>query len=183
MKTRKIPLILLTISFLALLILACGKGYKTPADIDDKVAWLNAESAMPIFPFGTNPIYMMFHSADCPVTNDMLDKVFSRPEIIKYLNDNFTCISVMPDSIDSVRFVGEMATGKKLLEVFKVEGYPSHYFFNPQGYLKTAHTGFIELRVFKQLLKYVAEGYIEKYDLPAFLKMPEAQLDTIYGEF
>lgn len=175
--------ILLTISLLVILILACGKGYKTPADISDKVAWLDGESALPMFPFGTNPMYMMFHSADCPVTNDMLDEIFSRPEIIKYLNNNFTCISVMPDSIDSVRFVGEIATGKKLLEVFKVEGYPSHYFFNAQGNLKTAHTGFIELRVFKQLLKYVAEGYMEKYTLPVFLKMPEAKLDTIYGEW
>lgn len=173
----------LTISFVSLLVLACGKDYKTPADLTDKVAWLDAESAMPMFPFGTNPIYMMFHSADCPITNDMLDVVFSRPEIIKYLNENFTCISVMPDSIDSVRFVGEVATGKKLLEVFKVEGYPSHYFFDAQGFLKTAHTGFIELKVFKALLKYVGEGYIEKYTLPEFIAMPESQLDTIYGEW
>lgn len=183
MKTKKTFLILLTFSFIIILILACGKDYKTAADIEDKVAWLDAESAMPIFPFGTNPIYMMFHSADCPITNDMLDEIFSRPEIIKYLNENFTCISVMPDSIDSVRFVGELATGKKLLEVFKVEGYPSHYFFDAQGFLKTAHSGFIELRVFKQLLKYIAEGYIEKYDLPEYLELPEARLDTIYGEF
>ena len=183
MKTKYSLPILLTVLFLSILLLACGKGYKTPADIKDKVAWLDAESAMPIFPFGTNPIYMMFHSSDCPVTNAMLDKIFSRHEMIKYLNENFTCISVMPDSIDSVRFVGEVATGKKLLEVFKVTGYPSHYFFNAQGFLKTAHTGYIELRVFKQLLKYVAEGYIEKYTLPVFLEMPEAQLDTIYGEW
>ncbi len=183
MKTKYFLPILMTVLFLSILLLACGKGFKTPADIKDKVAWLDAESAMPIFPFGTNPIYMMFHSADCPVTNAMLDEIFSRPEMIKYLNENFTCISVMPDSIDSVRFVGEVATGKKLLEVFKVEGYPSHYFFNAQGFLKTAHTGYIKLRVFKQLLKYVAEGYIEKYTLPVFLEMPEAQLDTIYGEF
>lgn len=183
MNTKYFSQLFLLVSVIALLILGCGKDYKTPADIEDKVAWLDAKSAMPMFPFGTNPIYMMFHSADCPVTNDMLDKVFSRPEIIKYLNDNFTCISVMPDSIDSVRFVGEVATGKRLLEVFKVEGYPSHYFFNAQGFLKTAHTGFIELPVFKQLLKYVAEGYIEKYTLPVYLEMPEAQLDTVYGEW
>jgi thioredoxin-related protein len=174
---------LLIVSILAIIILGCGKDFKTPADIKDKVAWLDAESAMPLFPFGTNPIYMMFHSADCPVTNAMLDEIFSRPEMIKYLNEHFTCISVMPDSIDSVRFVGEMATGKRLLEAFKVEGYPSHYFFNAQGFLKTAHTGYIELRVFKQLLKYVAEGYVEKYTLPEFMEMPEAKLDTIYGEW
>ncbi|MCP4703131.1 MAG: hypothetical protein GY865_00855, partial [candidate division Zixibacteria bacterium] len=52
-----------------------------------------------------------------------------------------------------------------------------------QGALKTAHTGFIELVVFKQLLKYVAEGYINKYTLPEFIKMPESRLDTIYGEW
>jgi thioredoxin-related protein len=171
------------VSLILLLLIACGKDYKTPADIKDKVAWLDARSALPQFPFGTNPIYLMFHAANCPVTQDMREQIFSRPEIIKYLNEHFTCISVIPDSIDSVQFVGEVATGKKLLEVFKVEGYPSHYFFNPQGYLTTAHTGFIELRAYKQLLKYIAEGYIEKYDLPVFLKMPEAQLDTVWGRF
>ncbi len=177
---NKLPLI---ISLLLVLLIACGKDYKTPADIKDKVAWLDAVSALPQFPFGTNPIYLMFHSVDCPVTKDMREKIFSRPEIIKYLNEHFTCISVIPEKIDSVRFVGEVVTGKRLLEAFKVEGYPSHYFFNAQGYLTTAHTGFIELRVFKQLLKYIAEGYIEKYDLPVFLKMPEAQMDTVWGEF
>jgi len=174
----------LYISLLAiLLIIACGKDYKTPADIKDKVAWLDARSALPMFPFGTNPIYMMFHSADCPVTHDMIEQVFSRPEIIKYLNENFTCISVIPDSIDSIPFVGEIVDGKRLLDVFKVEGYPSHYFFDAHGYLKTAHTGFIELKTFKQLLKYVAEGYIDKYDLPTYMRMPEAQLDTVWGVF
>lgn len=166
-----------------LIFLACGKGYKTPADIKDKVAWLDAKSALPMFPFGTNPIYIMIHSKDCQYTDEMLENVFARPEIIKYLNDNFTCISLIPQEIDSVRFLGEWATGKRLVEAFKVQGSPSHYFFNSRGYLKTAHTGYIELRVFKQLLKYVAEGYMEKYDLPTFMKMPEAQLDTIWGEF
>ena len=174
---------LLSIFSILILFLACGKGYKTPADIDDKVAWLDAKSALPLFPFGTNPIYMMFHAKNCQYTDEMLENVFSRPEIIKYLNENFTCISVVPEEIDSVRFVGEMVTGRRLVEAFKVEGSPSHYFFNAQGYLKTAHTGYIELRVFKQLLKYVAEGYMDKYDLPTFMKMPEAQLDTVWGKF
>ncbi|MCP4704568.1 MAG: hypothetical protein GY865_08155, partial [candidate division Zixibacteria bacterium] len=63
MKIRYFIRFLLSILVLLILVLACGKDYKTSADVKDKVAWLDAESAMPMFPFGTNPIYMMFHSA------------------------------------------------------------------------------------------------------------------------
>jgi len=174
---------ILLLLFIATIFLACGKDYKTPADISDKVAWLDGKSALPQFPFGTNPIYIMIHSPDCQYTQEMLDNVFARPEIIKYMNEHFTCISVVPQDIDSVRFLGEWVTGRRLIDAFRVEGSPSHYFFTPQGYLKQAHTGYIELPVFKMLLKYVAEGYWEKYDLPTFMTMPESRLDTVWGKF
>ena len=178
-----LPTLMFLIAIAIICVLGCGKGYKTPADIKDKVAWLDGRSALPIFPFGTNPIYLFFHSHDCRVSNQMLDEIFTRPEIIEYLNNNFTCISVIPDSIDSIMFLGEIVDGKRLLEAFRIEGYPAHFFFNYQGYLKGNHYGYIELRVFKQVLKYVAEGYMDKYDLKTYMNLPEAQLDTVWGEF
>jgi thioredoxin-related protein len=169
--------------FLCLAFIGCGESYKTPSDIKDTVAWLDSRSALPVFPFGTNYIYLYFHSDQSKICESMMKRVFSRPEIIKYMNKHFTSISVMPDSIETVEFMGEEITAVELIEVLKVGGYPAHYFFTSAGELKGARMGYIPLGEFKQLLKYFAEGYVEKVDFGAFRQMPEAKLDTVYGEF
>jgi thioredoxin-related protein len=166
-----------------LLAISCGDDYKTPADIKGSVAWLSAESALPVFPFGTNPIYFYFHTDRSPYCQAMKEKIFSRPEIIKYMNEHFTSIIIDPDSLDSITFYGETMTARELLTMLQVEGLPSHYFFNRMGELKGARTGYIQLKEFKQLLKYVAEGYIEKHDFNSYLKSGASDLDTIWGKF
>ena len=178
---KPFPIILAAILFA--IFLGCGESYKTPSDIKDTVAWLDGRSALPVFPFGTNPIYFYFHSDKSKICATMMNNVFSRPEIIKYMNKHFTSISVMPDSIETVEFIGEEVTAMELIKVLKVGGYPAHYFFNSAGELKGARMGYIQLKEFKQLLRYMAEGYVEKVDFSTFLQMPEAEVDTIYGEF
>lgn len=109
--------------------------------------------------------------------------VFSRPEIIKYMNEHFTSISVVPDSFNTIEFMGQEISSGELMAVLKVEGYPSHFFFSSTGELKGVRTGYIGLREFKQLLRYISEGHVEKYSFQTFQKMPEADLDTTWGEF
>ncbi|UCD93890.1 MAG: thioredoxin fold domain-containing protein [Candidatus Zixiibacteriota bacterium] len=181
MMSKTLPIILATL--FSTIFLSCGETYKTPSDIKDTVAWLDGRSALPVFPFGTNPIYLYFHSDRSKICASMMRSVFSRPEIIKYMNKHFTSISVMPDSIETVKFIGEEVTAMELVEALKVEGYPAHYFFSSAGELKGARMGYIPLKEFKQLLKYMAEGYVEKVDFSTFLRMPEAEIDTVYGEF
>lgn len=163
--------------------IACGGSQKTPADIKDRVAWLDARSALPVFPFGTNPIYLYFHSEGSPICSSMTANVFDRPEIIEYMNKHITSISVMPEILDSTDFMGRRISSGDLIKVFQVEGYPSHYFFNKQGQLKGARTGYIGLREFKQLLIYISEGYVEKMDFGSFLGTDGADIDTVWGKF
>ena len=167
----------------AAILFSCGKDYKTPEDIKGTVAFLDAESALPAFPFGTNTIYMFINADWCKYSKGMRERIFSRPEIIEYMNTHFTCISVMPDSLSVVKFLDEEVTVKEFLEVLKFENYPGHYFFSPTGEIKGVREGYIELRRFKQLLKYMAEGHVDKYNFATFLLKPEARLDTIYGKF
>jgi len=162
---------------------SCGGDYKTPEDVKGTVAWLDSRSALPVFPFGTNPIYFYVNSHESPVCQNMHKYVFSRPEIIKYMNKHFTSISVMPDSFSTVVFMGREISSGELMATLQVEGYPSHFFFSSTGELKGVRTGYIGLREFKQLLRYISEGYIEKYSFQTFQTMPEADLDTVRGKF
>lgn len=177
------------VSILTILIFAmifwsgCGDNYKTPEDIEGTVAWLDAQSALPVFPFGTNPIYMYVCSESDRYCRHMDENIFKRPEIIEYMNKHMTCIKVMPDSIDTVTFMGEQLTVIDLLTALKAEAYPSHYFFDRSGQLKGVRGGYINLLEFKQLLKYIAEGYVEKYDFSSYLRLPEAEMDTVWGDF
>ncbi len=164
-------------------IVGCGKDHKTPADIKKTVAWLDGKWALPVFPFGTNPIYMYVNSAKDKFCKRMNRDIFARPEIIKYLNEHFTSISVNPDSLGEVEFYGEKYNGEKFKQAFKIENYPVHIFFNLQGEVKGLRDGYINQEEFKQLIRYIAEGYIEKFDFETFLNMPESKVDTSWGEF
>lgn len=179
--TKIWPSIIFVLIFI--IIGGCGDDYKTPADIKENVAWLDARSALPVFPFGTNPIYICFYSPNSQPCKIMTERVFDQPEIIKYMNKNFTCISVIPEDIDSVQFLGQVISRKDLLRALKVEGLPSHYFFDKSGKLLGARTGYIKLIEFKQLVKFIGEGYVAKYDFGTFMSMPESEVSLEPGKF
>jgi thioredoxin-related protein len=182
MIRRSVISVLLVV--LAVSVIGCGKKrYKTPADIKGTVAWLDANSALPVFPMGNNPIYMFFNADWCKYCQAMKNETFSRPEIIEYMNNHFTSISVVPDSIKSVRFLDQDMSGTELMKALKVEGYPAHYFFNMKGEVIGVRTGYIDLRGFKQLLKYIAEGYVNKMDFATFQESSDATVDTVWGDF
>lgn len=171
-----------------LLVLAsCGgekTEHKTTADITDKVAFLDAKSALPHFPFGNHPFYFFFYAEWCPHSKAMREDIFTRPEIIEYLNENFTCIGILSDSIDQVEFLGQTYTGKELLTNFKVEDYPGHYFCSAEGKLVGATRGEFGVKSFKQLLMYYAKEYYKKMDYDSYLRTKDAMdIDTVYGEF
>jgi thioredoxin-related protein len=183
---RKTAIIfLLALGAVSIYSLGCSanKDRKTPEDIKGTVAWLDAKSALPVFPFGDKPIYMFINSPGCLECQEMLDDVFARPEIIEYLNKNFTCISVIPDSIDEVEFLGTKMSGAALLNNFKITGYPSHFFSTPQGKLVGAREGVVDLTEFKQMLIYFSKGYYKKYNFETFVQTPDAVVDTVYGKF
>lgn len=109
--------------------------------------------------------------------------VFSRPEVIKYINRHFTPIWVMPDSIKTIKFLDKELTSQQLKEALKITAYPAHFFFSKTGELKGVRSGYIDLKEFKLLLKYMAEGYVDKYDFATFLSQEESEMDTVWGEF
>jgi thioredoxin-related protein len=176
-------LVPLAVFLSVLILLACGRGHKTPADIKGTIAWLDPGSALPVFPFGNNPIYFYVNSPESRVCRAMEERVFSRPEIIEFMNKHVTSISITPDSIDTVIFMGRSFTSEELLTNLKVEGYPTHFFFDKTGQLKGVRDGYIGLIEFKHLLKYLSEGYIDKIDFQSYLRLHEGELDTIWGEF
>lgn len=180
---KSVFLFTILLLFFMVIIFSCNKEYKTPEDIESTVAFLDASSALPVFPFGTNIIYIFVNADWCKYSNGMRERIFSRPEIIEYMNTHLTCISLMPDSINTIKFMGEEVTREKLLRALQLKRYPGHYFFSPDGELKGVRDGYIDLRQFKQLLKYMAEGHVDKYDFKTFQFKPEAKLDTVIGEF
>ena len=183
MKKILLIFLILTITIGAVLINCSGEKRKSPADVKNYVAFLDSKSAFPVFPFGNKPFYMFFNALWCPYSKHMREDIFSRPEIIEYLNENFTCISIIPDSVGEVEFLGQTLNKAQIISKFKLEGYPSHYFSSSDGKLIGARNGVIELLEFKQVLKYYSEGYYHKYDFKSFTETPEATMDTVYGKF
>lgn len=172
------------ILIIIIVIAAIGcSNYKKASDIKDTVAWLEPQTALRAFPFGTNPIYIYFYSEKSRPCLVMRDKIFNRPEIIEYMNKHITSIMVIPDSMESVVFMGDTLTTEELLKVLDVQAYPSHYFFTYKGELKGARTGYIKLLEFKQLLQYIGEGYFEDIDFGTYLTKYGIDMDTTYDDF
>jgi thioredoxin-related protein len=180
---KKSGLLLFCALVVVVIVSSCSSKYKTPEDIKGYIAWLDARQALPLFPFGTNPIYMIVYSDKSHNCLKMDDNIFSRPEIIEYVNEHITCIKLIPDSIESVVFLGQQYSIGGLLDTLDATGYPTHYFFNFKGELKGIRDGYINLHDFKQLVKYIGEGYFEKIDFATFLSRTVSEVDTVWGEF
>ena len=133
--------------------------------------------------FHGKPFYIFFSADWCKYCKKMKYDVFEWPEIIKYMNKNFTCVSVKPETFERISFLNDTVSVDEFKEAFQFKAYPSHYFFSKEGLVQGARTGYIPLLRFKQLLRYVAEGHIDKYNFNTFLGKPEADMDTVFGEF
>ncbi len=168
-----------------ILIVSCGDDYTTPEDIKGHVAWVDGVSAFPNFPFGTDPIYVYFHSEASQPSRYMRENIFNRPEIIKYLNNNFTCIAVEPDSFEFISMgdSDNMVSRQDFITSFNLTGYPSHYFFNYKGSSLVVQSGYLDLKSLKQLLKYISEGYYQKNSPGEFMRSDDGDLDTIWGKY
>ena len=103
-------------------------------------------------------LFVDFTASWCGWCKKMDKTTFIEPEIVKMLNNDFVSIKVWGDSDKELDIEGYKITEKNLSQVdYKVRGYPTFWFVDPQGTRLGALSGYQESANLLTYLQYVKD--------------------------
>lgn len=102
----------------------------------------------------------------------MMDRdVYARAEVRDYLAKRFVPVRFDAEGSQRATYEGRTHTGASLAQRFRVNGYPTTIFLDANGNHLVNVPGYIEANRYLTLLRYVAEGAMERgEDFEAFAK-------------
>lgn len=117
---------------------------------------------------------MLFIYTDwCGYCRKFQREVYTEPDIIEYLNQNFAIVKINAESEQKMTFKNMEFTEAELALSLKVTGFPTHVFMEPGGEklnLLHALPGFMAADYFKDVLRYFKESAYEKQSFDDFLQ-------------
>lgn len=112
------------------------------------IAWNSYDKGLALAKQKNKKIYVNFHADWCGYCKKMEKETFVSPKVVAYLNEHFIAVRVNSDK--------EQATARK----YNVRGLPANFFFTEQGEVIGNQPGYLDEKMFLQLLSFVKD---EKY--------------------
>lgn len=170
----KAKALVLLVIILVIGIAGCGEreaSKETP--VGD--VWLSFNGGMKLALRDKKPVVIDFYTSWCKWCKVMDEKTFSKPEINKYLEENFVAIRINAESrSEKLTYKGKEYTPVELTRRFGVRAFPSIAYLDPEGELITIVPGFIPPEMFLPMLRYIKkECYKQKISFEDFLKKQE----------
>ncbi len=155
-------------------IAGCG-GREASKETPVGDVWLSFNSGMKLALRDKKPVVIDFYTSWCKWCKVMDEKTFSKPEINKYLEENFVAIRINAESrSEKLTYKGRKYTPVELTRRFGVRAFPSIAYLDPEGELITIVPGFIPPEMFLPMLRYIKkECYKQKMSFEDFLKKQE----------
>ena len=178
MKSRVSFLTLVTIVF-ALLLSAGGCGTRQISGMT--VRWRSFAEIQPTFPSNTRPTMLYISQNNCHHCNKMKDTIFARPEIAKFINDNFDALEINVDNDMPIKIQGDSYDYHPFHDLLSIQGIPCYYFFAADGNIIGMLHGSQTVLDFKRILAYTVNGHFGKTPYLQWLQTDEAKIDTLYG--
>ena len=150
--------------------------------LEDKMQWHTFREVEATFPKGPKPIFLYLSEAGCENCETMRKNVFSRPEVAWFLNTNYYSVNLDIVADLPVTIQGKLFDRASFYGFF-TNRIPSYYFFDENGQTKGMFQTDMDVKSFKQLLKYVHGGHFGKILWEDFVKLKEAETDTVLGVF
>jgi thioredoxin-related protein len=172
------PVIISAIAIAAFSLGSCGPE----KHLDDKMQWHTYKEVEATFPKGPAPIFLYLSEEGCINCENMKKYVFGRPEVAWFLNANYFSVKLDVIADMPVTIGGKLYDREAFYELF-TNKIPSYYFFDSTGQVQGMFQTDLELRKFKQFLKYVHGGHFGKTPWEEFAKSKEAETDTMLGVF
>lgn len=136
----------------------------TPAVIDTaaKINWMQFDVGLAKAKKEKKHLFVDFTAAWCGWCKKMDAETFSRPEVIKYVNDNFIAAKVIGDSDKELDLDGYKISERNLTTgEFRVKGFPAFAFLSPEAKVVRLLSGYRPTENMMEELVYVKE---RKYD-------------------
>jgi thioredoxin-related protein len=107
-------------------------------------------------------IVIYFTTNWCGYCKKMQRETFSKPDVIKFLNDSLVCIKVDGDSKRELDVDGYKITERNLSRAeYGVTGYPAFWFLKPDGERIGPAKGYKPTEAFLDMTHYVKDGLYE----------------------
>jgi thioredoxin-related protein len=171
--------LLLSFAFLALILTGCG-----PEKIENvTIQWHPFSEVSQFFPAAVRPMFLYIAEKGCKHCDIMDSLVFSRPEVADFVNKNFFPVQVDIATDMPIKIQDTVLTENQFRQLLAIEGTPAYYFFETDGRVVGALDSQMDLLMFKRMLVYIKNGHFQRTPWDDFLKLPEADLDTVRGVF
>ena len=138
-----------------LLLLASVAAYS--AAPSGSIKWYGYDEGLSLGKKGGKKIFMFFWADWCNFCELMETETFTKPKIIKYLNDNFISIKVNSDA------------EKGIATRYFVRGLPTMWFLGNNGEKIGYHPGYVASDMFLPYLRYIQSDKYKNMSFQDFL--------------
>lgn len=142
---------------------AASSGAKVSKAVSDTaINWMQFDAGLAKAKKEKKHMFVDFTTAWCGWCKKMEAETFSRPEVIKYVNDNFIAAKVIGDSDKELDLEGYKISERNLTTgSFKVTGFPAFAFLTPEGISLGVLPGYRPKDAMMEVFEFVKE---KKYD-------------------
>lgn len=169
---------IMALLIIGMLLYACGPE----KHLEDKLVWHKYKEVEATFPKSPKPIFLYISEQGCINCDEIKKYVLSRPEIAWFVNTNYLPVNIDIVTDLPITIGGKLYDRNAFIQLF-TSNTPNFVFFDTTGEVNGLFQGNLDLKTFKQLLKYVQGGHFGKTQWADYIKLDEAKTDTVLGVF
>lgn len=143
-----------------------GETEKTPLEID----WVKYDVGLERSRKENKKLMVEFTARWCGYCRKMRATTFKDPGIIKILDEYFVTATIDGESSDTINIDGWMTNGRNLAKEYGIRGYPTYWFFNPDGEKIAPVTGYKAKDDLYHILDYLKDDLYKTKSFADYLK-------------
>jgi len=134
-----------------------GGGAPAPA-----VRWRDFESGVNEAKSSGKLILVDVYTDWCGWCKRMERDTYSKPEVQRYLNDQFVTIKLNAESKERASYRGDEYSYRQIADGFRINSYPTTLFLGPDGNHLATAPGYMGARDFLFVLRYFGDGHYKQ---------------------
>jgi len=136
-----------------------------------EVKWMGYTEGMEKAKKENKPVLVDFYTSWCKFCKKMDSSTYADPKVVAALNNEFVAIKVDAESSKQVTEAGQSMTEQDLAKKYKVSGYPTMFFMEPDGKVIGMLPGYNPPEEFITVITFITSGAQKKgVDYQEYLK-------------
>ncbi len=143
-----------------------GKSEKTPPEIN----WVTYDKGVQQAKKDGKKLMLEFTAKWCGYCKKMRATTFKDPDVIAMLNENYITATVDGESRDTINLEGWMTNGRSLAKEYRIQGYPTYWFFTSEGEKIAPVRGYRSKEELYDILDYLKDDVYKSKKFEEFLR-------------